>query len=235
MSTNYQTNTLLATIFYNKSEIDANNWIDATALTPYALTSTLTTNYYTIAQTQANYYDKTYIDANIGGGGYSDTDIDNVLALRVPLSDFTNRFSANPNIVCSAPTVIHSGLTLNNSTINISPVAGLNCSNETGGGDKVVSQVKNATNYITLQGNKIIANATSDDSLTALDLNPSDSVKIKNLTTGDITVPYTGAVIIRNSEDANYNLRIRDTQGVWEFRNRNLRCMNPSNPANGTE
>ena len=70
------------------------------------------------------------------------------------------------------------------------------------------------------------------DSLTALDLNPSDSVKIQILTLGDITVPTTGSDIIRNSGDANDTLRVRDTQGVWEFRNRNLRCMNPSNPAN---
>ena len=41
--------------------------------------------------------------------------------------------------------------------------------------------------------------------------------------------------IFRNSGDSNYNLRVRDTQGVFEFRNRNFRCMNPSNPANGTE
>ena len=106
---------------------------------------------------------------------------------------------------------------------------------QSGGGDKVVSQFKNATSYITVQGNKIIANATSDDSLIALDLKPSDSVKIQNLTLGDITVPTTGSDIVRNSGDANYTLRVRDTQGVWEFRNRNFRCMNPANPANGTE
>ena len=114
-------------------------------------------------------------------------------------------------------------------------MAGLLFSNQTGGGAKIVSQFKNASNYITIQGNKIIANATSIDSLTALDLNPSDSVKIQNLALGDITVPATGSDIIRNSGDANDTLRARDTQGVWEFRNRNLRCMNPSNPANGTE
>ena len=68
-----------------------------------------------------------------------------------------------------------------------------------------------------------------------MDLIPSDSVKIQNLTLGDITVPTTGSDIIRHSGDANYTLRVRDTQGVGEFRNRNLRCMNPANPANGTE
>lgn len=30
-------------------------------------------------------------------------------------------------------------------------------------------------------------------------------------------------------------IRIRDAEGVWEFKNRQLRCMSPSNPANGTE
>ena len=53
--------------------------------------------------------------------------------------------------------------------------------------------------------------------------------------TGDIQLPTSGFDMFRNSGDANYNLRIRDTQGVFEFRNRNFRCMNPSNPANGTE
>ena len=336
LSTNYQTNAQLSTNYYNKSEIDANSWIDATALSPYVLTTTLTNDYYTITQTQANYYDKTYIDANIGGGGYSDTDIDNLLALRVPVSDFTNRFSTNPIIDCSAPTVIHSGLTLNNSTINISPVAGLVFSNQTGGGDKVLAEFKNATSYITLQGDKIFCNNTSDDAIKQLDLtnnnagykmsgkieaptgltienttdgnlsftvrntdnyitfnndsidsfNASDDTgRILNLnanadqyvkshsllidtgvetltsgytldvvdsaivrqnlrvdnnidltnSTGEIQLPTAGIDMFRNTGDANYNLRIRDTQGVFEFRNRQFRCMNPSNPANGTE
>ena len=100
--------------------------------------------------------------------------------MRVPVSDFTNRFSTNPIIDCSAPTVIHSGLTLNNETINISPTTGLLFSNQTGGGDKIVSVFKNATSYITLQGNKIISNSTSDDSVVDLELNPSGNVNITN-------------------------------------------------------
>ena len=47
LSTNFQTNTQLQNNYYNKTQIDANNWIDATALTPYALSSTLATDYYT--------------------------------------------------------------------------------------------------------------------------------------------------------------------------------------------
>ena len=52
---------------------------------------------------------------------------------------------------------------------------------------------------------------------------------------GDMYVKATGSDIVRPSGDANYTLRIRDIQAVWEFRNRNFRCMNPDNPANGTE
>ena len=52
---------------------------------------------------------------------------------------------------------------------------------------------------------------------------------------GDMYVKGTGSDIVRPSGDANYTLRVRDTQAVWEFRNRNFRCMNPSNPSAGTE
>ena len=48
-------------------------------------------------------------------------------------------------------------------------------------------------------------------------------------------VKGTGSDIVRPSGDSNYTLRVRDTQIVWEFRNRSFRCMNPSNPATGTE
>ena len=41
--------------------------------------------------------------------------------------------------------------------------------------------------------------------------------------------------MFRNSGDTNCNLRVRGTHGVIEFRTRTFRCVNPSNPANGTE
>ena len=52
---------------------------------------------------------------------------------------------------------------------------------------------------------------------------------------GDMYVKGTGSDIVRPSSDSNYTLRVRDTQAVWEFRNRNFRCMNPSTPSTGTE
>ena len=170
--------------FYNKTEIDATftNYYTSTQID-----TNLSTNYQNNTLLATNYYNKGEVDTLIagagGGGGYTDTEIDNLLNLRVPKSDFTDRCSTFPIIDCSAPTIIHSGLTLNNSTKNISPLAGLLFSNQTGGGDKVVSQFKNATNYITLQGNKIIAN----DSFVDLNLNPSGNVNITNdLSVGNI-------------------------------------------------
>ena len=181
LTNNYQTNTVLATNFYNKTEVDAafTNYYTSTQID-----TNLSTNYQNNTLLATNFYNKGEVDTLIagagGGGGYTDTEIDNLLALRVPLSDFTDRFKTNPVIDCSAPTIIHSGLTLNNETINISPTTGLLFSNQTGGGDKVISVFKNATNYLTLQGNKIISNATSDDSVVDLELNPSGNVNITN-------------------------------------------------------
>ena len=230
LTNNYQTNSQLSTNFYNKTEID-------TTLNNYYTQAIANTVFYSQTYVNNNIYTKTEVDGLIGaGGGYTDTQIDNFLNLKEDKSAFTDNVSFFPVIDCSRPTIIHQGLTLKNSVVNIEPLEGLLFSNQFGAEvDRVVSVFKNQTNYISLQGNKIIANATSDDSLTVLDLNPSNNVKISNLTIGDITVPDTGSDIVRNSGDANYTLRVRDTQAVWEFRNRNFRCMNPSNPANGTE
>ena len=159
-----------------------------------------------------NYYNKGEVDTLIagagGGSGYTDAEIDNLLDLRVPKSDFTDRFSTFPIIDCSAPTIIHSGLTLNNETINVSPNTGLLFSNQTGGGDKIVSVFKNATNYITLQGNKINANATSDDSTVDLNLNPSGNINMNNdLSVNNVNI--TTNVRIGGEIDITSNLTVK--------------------------
>ena len=209
LTNNYQTNTALATNFYNKTEVDATftNYYTSTQID-----TNLSTNYQNNTLLATNFYNKGEVDTLIagagGGGGYTDTEIDNLLALRVPLSDFTDRFKTNPVIDCSAPTIIHSGLTLNNETINISPTTGLLFSNQTGGGDKVISVFKNATNYLTLQGNKIISNATSDDSVVDLELNPSGNVNITN----DLSVSNLTAneISLTNNINIGGNIELTD-------------------------
>ena len=178
LNTDYQTNATLSSTFYTKTEIDTNYY------TQSQIDTNLSTNYQNNTILATNFYNKGEVDTLIagagGGSGYTNEEVDNLLALRVPLSDFTDRFKTNPVIDCSAPTIIHSGLTLNNETITVAPTNGLLFSNQTGGGDKIVSVFKNATNYITLQGNKIISNATSDDSVVDLSLNPSGNINIDN-------------------------------------------------------
>ena len=214
-NTDYQTNTQLATNFYNKTEI---NTTFGNYYTQTQIDTNLSTNYQTNSQLGSNYYNKSEVNTLIagagGGGGYTDTEIDNLLALRVPVSDFTNRFSANPIIDCSAPTVIHSGLTLNNETINISPTTGLLFSNQFGGGDKIVSVFKNASNYITLQGNKIISNATSDDSVVDLELNPSGNVNITN----DLSLTNLTAdgINLTNNINIGGNIELTDANTIME-------------------
>ena len=223
LDTEYQTSTVLATNFYNKTEID-------TTFTNYYTSTQIDTNSNTNYQNNTllatNFYNKGEVDTLIAGAGggdtYTTTEIDNLLALRVPVSDFTNRFSANPIIDCSAPTVIHSGLTLNNSTINISPVAGLLFSNQTGGGDKVLAEFKNATSYITLQGDKIFCNNTSDDAIKQLDLsNNNAGYKMS----GKIETP-TGGLVVENTADANLSFTVRNTDNYITFNNDNIDCYN---------
>ena len=209
LTNNYQTNTMLSSNFYNKTEIDTTftNYYTSTQID-----TNLSTNYQNNTLLATNFYNKGEVDTLIagagGGSGYTDAEIDNLLDLRVPKSDFTDRFSTFPIIDCSAPTIIHSGLTLNNETINISPTTGLLFSNQTGGGDKVVSQFKNATNYITLQGNKIIANATSDDSTVDLNLNPLGNINMNNdLSVNNVNI--TTNVTIGGEIDITSNLTVK--------------------------
>ena len=61
----------------------------------YTFRNNINTNNYLFqnsTNTSQLYYDKTCIDANVGGTGYTDTDIDNLLDLRVPKSDFVDMF-----------------------------------------------------------------------------------------------------------------------------------------------
>ena len=179
LTNNYQTNSQLSNNFYNKTEID-------TTLGNYYTQAVANTVFYSQTYVNNNTYTKTEVDgliAGAGASGYTDAQIDNFLNLKEDKSAFADNISFFPVIDLSRPSIIHQGLTLNNSTVNISPEAGLLFSNQFGAGaDRVVSIFKNQTNYITLQGNKIIANATSDDSLTSLNLNPSNAVVMNNAT-----------------------------------------------------
>ena len=95
-------------------------------------------------------------------------------------------------------------------------------SNQTGGGDKVLAEFKNATSYITLQGDKIFCNNTSDDAIKQLDLtNNNAGYKMS----GKIETP-TGGLVVENTADANLSFTVRNTDNYITFNNDNIDCYN---------
>ena len=187
LTNNYQTNSQLSSNFYNKTEID-----------------TSLGNYYTSSQVD------TLIASAGGGGGYTDTEIDNFLADKANLSLFTGNVSFFPVIDLSRPSILHQGLTLKNSTVNIEPLTGVLFSNQFGAeADRDVAVFRNQTNYITLKGNKIMSNATVDDSIVDLELNPTGNVNITN----DLSVSNLTAdgINLTNNINVGGNIELTDT------------------------
>ena len=173
LTNNFQANTQLATSFYNQTEID-------TTLTNYYTSSqidtNLSSNYQNNTLLATNFYNKSEVDTLIagagGGGGYTDTQIDDKLNLKADLSLFTDNVSFFPVIDLSRPSILHQGLTLKNSTVNIEPLEGVLFSNQFGAEtDRDVAVFRNQTSYITLKGSKVLCNATANDNEETLELN----------------------------------------------------------------
>ena len=173
LTNKYQASSQLSSNFYNKTEID-------TALTNYYTSAqidiNLSSNYQNNTLLATNFYNKGEVDILIagagGGGGYTDTQIDDKLNLKADLSLFTDNVSFSPIIDLSRPSILHQGLTLKNSTVNIEPLEGVLFSNQFGAEpDRDVAVFRNQTSYITLKGNKISCNATSNDNEETLELN----------------------------------------------------------------
>ena len=173
LTNNYQTNSQLSSNFYNKTEID-------TTLTNYytstQIDTNLSSNYQNNTLLATNFYNKGEVDTLIagagGGGGYTDTQIDDKLNLKADLSLFTDNVSFFPIIDLSLPSILHQGLTLKNSIVNIEPLEGVLFSNQFGAEtDRDVAVFRNQTSYITLKGKKINCNATSNNNEEALELN----------------------------------------------------------------
>ena len=145
LTNNYQTNAQLANSSYDKTETDA-------TLGNYYPSTVVDAGFYNQAYVNNNIYTKTEVGgliAGSGSSGYSDTRIDNFLNLKEDKSTFTDRFSVLPIIECSIPTIIHQGLTLENSVVNVEPLEGLLFSVQFGAeADRVVSIFKDQIHYM---------------------------------------------------------------------------------------
>ena len=95
LTNNYKNNTQLDNDYYTKTEIDTNNWIDNTALTPYALTSTLTSDYLTSAQIATNYYNKGEVDTLIAGAGGGVSNPIELVDANTSIERYTNATKSN--------------------------------------------------------------------------------------------------------------------------------------------
>ena len=232
LNTNFVSPTTLTTNHYTKNQIDTtlgnyytSSQIDAT-LGNYYTSTIIDSGFYTQTYVNNNIYTKTETDNLIDNlAVYSQTEVDAFLSYKEDKSRFQDNISFFPIIDCSRPTIIHQGLTLKNETFNVEPLNGVLISNSFGAEtDRDVATFKNQSNYITLKGNKINCNATSDDAVSNLKLNMAGNIEFSN-----VILPTVGADLYRPSGNSSYNVRIRDFQAMWEFRNRTLTCRNGSN------
>ena len=88
--------------------------------------------------------------------------------------------------------------------------------------DRDVAIFRNQTSYITLKGDKIICNNTSDDAIKQLDLsNNNAGYKMS----GKIETP-TGGLVVENTADANLSFTVRNTDNYFTFNNDSIDCYN---------
>ena len=218
-------------LIYNKTEID-------TTLGNFYTSTVIDNGFYTQTQINNNFYTKTETDDNIDNlAVYSQTEVDAFLSYKEDKTRFEDNISFFPIIDCSRPTIIHQGLTLKNQAVSVEPLEGVLFSKQFGAEtDRDVATFINQTNYITLKGNKINAYNTSDDSIADLELNYNGQCNFNDLRINnnffcyaDMTVSSLGFDLVRPSGNTTGTLRVRDYQGILEFRNRTLTCRNSSN------
>ena len=95
LTNNFKNNTQLDNDYYTKAQIDANNWIDATALMPYATNSTLTNDYLTSTQIGVSYYNKTEVDGLIAGAGGGVSNPIELVNTNTSIERYTNATKSN--------------------------------------------------------------------------------------------------------------------------------------------
>ena len=235
LTNNYKNNTQLDNDYYTKAQIDANNWIDNTALAPYATTATLTANYKNNTQLDNDYYTKAQIDAN----NWIDA---TALTPYATNSTLTNDYLTSTQI----------GVSYFNKTEVDGLIAGA------GGGVSNPIELVNTNTSIERYTNATKCNISLDLSInetasairlingTNDDTDTNTYIECNNTTNGTSFFKqafFNGAVIFNNdtvflpistngislwriSNNTNPTLTIRDGTAQWIYINNNLRCTN---------
>ena len=233
---NYKNNTQLNNDYYTKTEIDANNWIDNTALLNYALTSTLTSGYLTSTQIAMSYYNKTEIDANNW--------IDNTaLAPYATTATLTANYQTNSQLATNY--------------YNKCEVDGLIAGVSGGGGGvsnpiELVDSNTSIERYTNATKSNVSLDLSINETASAIrlingtndDTDTNTYIECNNTTNGTVfhkQVFLEGATIFNNdtvflpvstngiqlwrvSNNSNPMLRIRDGTAQWIYTNNILRC-----------
>ena len=198
LTNNYKNNTQLNNDYYTKTQIDANNWIDNTALTPYATTATLTTNYQTNSQLAINYYNKGEVDgliAGVSGGGGGVTNPIELVDANTSIERYTNATKSNISL----------DLSINETASAIRLINGTNDDTDT----NTYIECNNTTSGTTFFKQLFINGATSFNNDTIL-----------------LPISTNGISLWRVSNNSNPTLRIRDGTAQWIYVNNNLKCTN---------
>ena len=237
LTNNYKNNTQLDNDYYTKTEIDSNNWIDNTALAPYATTATLTANYKNNTQLDTDYYTKTQIDANnwidntalagyaltstltsdyltstqIGTSYYNKGEVDGLIA-GVSGGGGVN----HPIELVDSNTSIerYTNATKNNISLDLSI-------NETASAIRLI----NGTNDDTDTNTYIECNNTTNGTTFFKQLFIKGAVSFDNDTLF-LPVSSNGIQLWRISNNGDPTLRIRDGTAQWIYVNNNLKCTN---------
>ena len=237
LTNNYKNNTQLDNDYYTKTEIDSNNWIDNTALAPYATTATLTANYKNNTQLDTDYYTKTQIDANnwidntalagyaltstltsdyltstqIGTSYYNKGEVDGLIAGVSGGGGVTNPIEL---VDSNTSMERYTNATKNNISLDLSI-------NETASAIRLI----NGTNDDTDTNTYIECNNTTNGTTFFKQLFIKGAVSFDNDTLF-LPVSSNSIQLWRISNNGDPTLRIRDGTAQWIYVNNNLKCTN---------
>ena len=133
LTNNYKNNTQLDDDYYTKTQIDANNWIDNTALAPYATTATLTTNYQTNSQLATNYYNKGEVDTLIAGAGGGVSNPIELVDANTSIERYTNATKSNISLDLSISETASAIRLINGTNDDTDTNTYIECNNTTNG------------------------------------------------------------------------------------------------------
>ena len=133
LTNNYKNNTQLDNDYYTKTQIDANNWIDNTALAPYATTATLTENYQTNSQLATKSYNKGEVDTLIAGAGGGVSNPIELVDANTSIERYTNATKSNISLNLSINETASAIRLINGTNDDTDTNTYIECNNTTNG------------------------------------------------------------------------------------------------------